>query len=194
VLDPVVDEPLAQYSACLVLRQTEPGDVDTLCRAHIESGYEQMRMMGDEDAAAAQATDEFASSGQYAGVVYGKAAAFYLELEEAFGAETVIDALGTVTRDHAFSVLTADDLREALAAELGDPARSDRLWARWMEGTHGDQDLDVDGEQGLGGLGGLEGLEGLEDMEDLDGLLGGDPAELQDLLDQLLKGLENERG
>ena len=191
VLDPVVDEPLAQYSACLVLRETEPGDVDGLCRAHIESGYEQMRMMGDEDAAAARATDDFATSGQYAGVVYGKAAAFYLELEEAFGADRVAAALGAVTSDHAFVVLTSDDLREALAAELGDPARFNRLWARWMEGTHGDQDLDVDPSQGLGGL---EGLEGLKGMEDLEGLLGGDPAELQDLLDQLLKGLATEQG
>ncbi len=157
VLDPVVDEPLAQYSACLVLRQTEPGDVDALCRAHIESGYEQMRMMGDEDAAAARATDDFASSGQYAGVVYGKAAAFYLELEDVFGAGQVADALGTVTGDHAFVVLTSDDLREALAAELGDPARFEKLWARWMESTHGDQDLDVDPSQGLGGLGRTEG-------------------------------------
>ncbi|MGZ5416339.1 MAG: M1 family aminopeptidase [Nocardioides sp.] len=189
VLDPVVDEPLAQYSACLVLRQTEPGDVDALCRAHIESGYEQMRLMGDEDAAAAQATDDFASSGQYAGVVYGKAAAFYLELEEAFGAAKVAGALGTVTRDHAFVVLTSDDLRDALAAELGHPARFEKLWARWMESTHGDQDLDVAPSQGLGGL---EGLEGLEGMEDLEGLLGSDPSELQDLLDQLLEGLESE--
>ena len=185
VLDPVVDEPLAQYSACLVLRETEQGDVDSLCRAHIDSGYEQMRMLGDEDAPADRATDEFASSGQYAGVVYGKAAAFYLALEDAFGREQVVDALGGVTKQQAFTMLTADDLRDALAGELGHPARFDRLWTRWMERTRGDRDLAVDPSAGLGDLG------------DLGALLGGDSAdagELQDLLDQLLKGLENQQG
>ena len=157
VLDPVVDEPLAQYSACLVLRATEPGDVDALCAAHIDSGYEQMRMLGDKDGPAARATDEFASSGQYAGVVYGKAAAFYLALEDEFGAGQVADALGAVTEEHAFTMMTSDGLRDALAAELGDEQRFDRLWTRWMERAHGDRDLGVDPSSGLGDLGDLGG-------------------------------------
>jgi hypothetical protein len=182
VLDPVVDEPLAQYSACLVLRATEPGDVDALCAAHIDSGYEQMRMLGDEDGPAARSTDEFASSGQYAGVVYGKAAAFYLALEDEFGAEQVADALGAVTEEHAFTMMTSGGLRDALAAELGDEQRFDRLWTRWMEQAHGDRDLKVDPSSGPG---------------DLAGLLGGDGADagdLQDLLDQLLQGIETQQG
>ena len=190
VLDPVVDEPLAQYSACLVLRATETSDADGLCRAQIDSGYEQMRMLGDEDGRADRATDEFASSGQYAGVVYGKAAAFYLALEDAFGREQVGVALRAVTEDHAFTMMTAADLRDALAAELGDRERFDRLWTRWMERTHGDRDLAVDPSSGLGGLGGLG------DLGSLDGLLGGDGADagrLQDLLDQFLNGVETRK-
>jgi hypothetical protein len=174
VLDPVVDEPLAQYSACLVMRATEKGDVDALCHAHIDSGYQQMRMLGDKDAPADRATDRFASSGQYAGVVYGKAAAFYLALEDAFGAAQVTAALGEVTERHAFTMMTADDLHDALGEELG-PDRFNRLWARWMERTHGDQDLVVDPSAGMAGL-------------------GGDPGQLQDLLDQFLKGLDPEQG
>jgi hypothetical protein len=184
VLDPVVDEPLAQYSACLVLRTSEQGDVDGLCREHIESAYEQMRMLGDEDGRADRATDQFASSGQYAGVVYGKAAAFYLELEDEFGTEQVSDALSAVARQHAFTMMTAADLRRALAFELGDTGRFDRLWTRWMERTHGDRDLGVDPTVDAGGLGGLGGL------------LGGevDPEELQGLLDEFLRGLETGQG
>ena len=184
VLDPVVDEPLAQYSACLVLRATEEGDVDALCRAHIESAYEQMRMLGDEDGRADRATDEFASSGQYAGVVYGKAAAFYLALEDEYGAEEVSAALAAVARQHAFTMVTAADLRRALAVELGDADGVDRLWTRWMERTHGDRDLGVDPAAGVGGLGGLGDL------------LGGDagPGELQDLLDEFLRGLGTDQG
>lgn len=181
VLDPVVDEPLAQYSACLVLRATEQGDVDALCRAHIESAYEQMRMLGDEDGRADRATDEFASSGQYAGVVYGKAAAFYLALENEYGAGQVSAALAEVARQHAFTMVTAADLRRALADALGDADRFDRLWTRWLERTHGDRDLGVDPAAGDGGLGGLLGSDA-------------GPGELQDLLGEFLSGLETNQG
>jgi hypothetical protein len=198
VLAPAVDEPLAQYSACLVIRELEPGSprrLDELCDTHIESGYEQMRLLGDPDAPAARATDEFASATQYAGVVYGKAAAFYRTLEERFGREEVTAALGAVTEQHAFGMLSLDDLRAALAAELDDPA-FDRLWRRWMQGTHGDLDLDVDPGQGAGGLGGLGGLGGGE-AGDLDQLLeqllgeGGSPQGLEDLLGSVTEAEPN---
>lgn len=152
VLAPAVDEPLAQYSACLVLRELGTagrGRVDDLCDAHIEAGYEQMRLLGDPDAPAGLATDEFASATQYAGVVYGKAAAFYRRLEDRLGRHRVTAALGAVTERHAFDMLTVDELREALGAELDDPA-FDRLWRRWMEGTRGDRDLGVTPERGFG--------------------------------------------
>lgn len=206
VLDPVVDEPLAQYSACLVLREVTGDGADSLCRAHIEAGYEQMRLTGESDAPAARATDEFASGGQYAGVVYGKAASFYFALEEAFGRPAVAATLGSVTEEHAFTLMTADDLHAALRSGLGDGSELDRLWRRWMEGTHGDQDLGVtgsggSGQDGLEGLEGLEGLSGIDGLEDLQGLdldellrgTGQDPDEIEDMLDQLLGGLEQPR-
>jgi hypothetical protein len=141
VLDPAVDEPLAQYSACLVVRASEQLDPDALCEAHISSGYEQMRLMGTPDAAAAQESDEFASSLQYAGVVYGKAAAFYPALEDRFGRDAVVGALATVTNEQAFTMLTIEELRAALAEELGAGDSFEQMWRRWMTSTHGDQDL-----------------------------------------------------
>jgi aminopeptidase N len=184
VLDPVVDEPLAQHSACLVMRRTHPADADALCSGHVDSAYEQMRLLGDEDAAAARPTDAFASSGQYAGVVYGKAAAFYRTLEDEFGREQVTAALSDVVRDHAFEMLDADQLRDSLARSLEGGERFDRLWTRWMERRHGDADLGVDADAGLGGLLG---------QGTLDELLGGggqDAQRLTDLLGELLGGLE----
>ncbi len=180
VLDPVVDEPLAQYSACLVLRAGDPTpDPDAACRAQIDSAYEQMRLLGDEDAPAARPTDAFASSGQYAGVVYGKAAAFYLRLEDVYGAEAVKQALGVVARERAFTMTTTEQLRDALASALGEQQRFDRLWRRWMDRTKGDADLGVSGTTGAGALGGLEDLLG-----------GRSPEELQGLIDQLLGGAD----
>ena len=182
VLAPVVDEPLAQYSACLVLRELQdspPDEVDDLCDTHIDSGYEQMRMLGDADGRADRATSDYDSSFQYAGLVYGKAAAFYRALEERYGPGRVAKALGRVTEEHAFAMLTSDQLRDALGAALDEPSFG-RLWRRWMQGSHGDRDLDVRpgaGDGGLGGLGGLEGLTG-GDAGDLDALI-------EDLLGQL---------
>jgi len=179
VLAPVVDEPLAQYSACLVLREMEASAgrgsaaaADALCDTHIRSGYEQMRLLGDQDAPAARATDEFGSSVQYAGVVYGKAAAFYRELEDRYGRARVVAALGTVAERHAFTMLDDDGLRDALADALAEPS-FDRLWRRWMEGTHGDADLGVQPGEALGGLGGLGSSGGGAGGDDLDQLLEG---------------------
>jgi hypothetical protein len=190
VLDPVVDEPLAQHSACLVLRRTHGAEADALCDAHVNSAFEQMRMMGAPDAAAARPTDAFASSTQYAGVVYGKAAAFYRALEDELGRDVVAGALATVARDNAFTMLSADGLRTQLARALGEDApRFNRLWTRWMERSNGDADLDVDPSSGLGGL-------GPGDLGGLEGLLGEDPpdmAELEDLMGELLGQLEQPR-
>jgi hypothetical protein len=180
VLAPVVDEPLAQYSACLVLRELQDGprdEVDDLCDIHIESGYEQMRMLGDADGRADRATGDYDSSFQYAGLVYGKAAAFYRALEERYGPDRVASALGTVTEEHAFAMLTSDQLRDALGAALDEPS-FERLWRRWMQGSHGDRDLDVRPGAGDSGLGGLEGL------------TGGDTGELDTLLENLLGQLD----
>ncbi|CAN5301656.1 hypothetical protein BH18ACT9_BH18ACT9_12580 [soil metagenome] len=192
VLDPVVDEPLAQHSACLVLRdQMGPQATNQLCATHIEAAYQQMRLLGDADGPAARTTDDFDSSAQYAGVVYGKAAAFYPALEARFGPDVVTTALGAITRNHAFRMLTSDDLREALGEELGDPIALDRIWHRWMEAARGDEDLGKD-DRGVTGLEGLEGLNGL-DLEQLLAGSGQDPKELEELLDQLLGGLEQRR-
>lgn len=152
VLDPVVDEPLAQHSACLVMRRSHPDDADALCAGHVDSAYSQMRLLGDDDAPAARPTDAFATSGQYAGVVYGKAAAFYRVLEHEFGRARVADALSEVVRGHAFEMLDADRLRRNLARSLEGGPRFERLWTRWMERRHGDADLGVDPTSGPGGL------------------------------------------
>lgn len=177
VLDPVVDEPLAQYASCLVLRESR-ADGDAACRAQIGAGYEQMRLLGEPDAPADQATDEFASSTQYAGVVYGKAAEFYLHLEERYGVERLTAALRELVLRHAFQTVTGAEVEAVLVDELGPEAS--RLWTRWMERTRGDQDLRTAEQPGLTGLDGIEGLEGLEGLTD---------EELQQLLDQLLSAL-----
>jgi hypothetical protein len=166
MLAPSVDEPLAQYSACLVFQTAWPENAEEICAANTAGGYEQMRLLGEEDAAAAQASDAFASSTQYGGVVYGKAPGLYDALVEAFGADAVAGALAGVVAEHAFEQISTDQLRETLGRQLGDPGTVDTLWARWMEEAHGDEDLGVDPAE-LSDLGDLDDL--LEILEEIGG-------------------------
>jgi hypothetical protein len=166
ILAPVVDEPLAQYSACLVYQRAWPENADAACEFNTTSSYEQMRMLGEEDAPAAQPSDAFSSSLQYGGVVYGKAPGVYEALAEEFGDDAVVDALAGVVAEHAFEQISVDELHATLAAGLGDAATIDALWTRWIEEAHGDEDLGVE-PGALGGLGGLGDLD-LGDLENLD--------------------------
>jgi aminopeptidase N len=138
IADPVVDEPLAQYSSCLVVREGLP-NAGEVCRAQIVSAYEGMRSLGESDTVADAASDEFRSPFQYSGVVYGKAAWFYIALEEVYGVDRVTDALAALVDRHDFETVTGDDVRSLLMAELG--PRAGRLWDRWMRQRHGDADL-----------------------------------------------------
>lgn len=138
VADPVVDEPLAQYTSCLVVRALLPRGAE-VCRSQLSSGYEQMRMLGQPDGPADRASDEFDSSLQYGGLVYGKAAMFYLELEQRYGVARLTEALRALVEQGAFRMLTGDDVRDVLTAELGN--RVGALWERWMTEAHGDADL-----------------------------------------------------
>lgn len=173
IISPAVDEPLAQYSACTVFQRAWPDNADAVCEFNTSGGYEQMRSFGVEDAPAAQPSEDFDSSLQYGGVVYGKAPGVYSALAEEFGEDAVVEALAGVVTDHAFEQISVEDLHVSLANRLGDAATVATLWERWMEGTFGDEDLGVDPNQagGLGDLGDLGDLGSLEDAEDLEDLL-----------------------
>jgi hypothetical protein len=185
IVAPVVDEPLAQYSACLVFQRAWAGEVDAdaVCQGNTAATYEQMRTFGEEDAPAAQPSEDFTSSLQYGGIVYGKAPGVYGALGARFGEDAVAQALAGVVSDHAFQQISVDQLVATLGDRLGDPAQVDALWTRWIEQAHGDEDLGVDPSQ-LGGLGGLGDLGDLGDLDDL-GLSESDLAALEELLEQL---------
>jgi len=139
---PVVDEPLAQFSACVHVERQDPEGGDEACAAQTDAQYETMRLLGEEDAPADRPTDAFTSSLQYGGVVYGKAPGFYRALGDLIGPDTVLAGLRAFVTAHPFGVAAPDDLRVALAAAApGREAEVDALWQRWIEGAHGDEDL-----------------------------------------------------
>jgi hypothetical protein len=164
---PVIDEPLAQYSACVAAERRNPDTGAETCASHTDEQYESMRLLGEEDARADQPTNAFTSSLQYGGVVYGKAPGLYRALAELLGTDAVLGALRSFATAHAFGVAGPDELRAALTAAAPERgAEIDALWQRWLEEAHGDEDI---------GAGLLDeettGTGGLEDLDDLHALL-----------------------
>jgi hypothetical protein len=117
---PVVDEPLAQYSTCLVARAR--GSEGATCR------FGGRVLPGGGSPCIDRRTDEF-GPGEYGELVYGEAPDFYVELERLVGADATVAALRGVVDRHAFGTLTAVALRDELAATV--PDRSADVTALW---------------------------------------------------------------
>jgi len=182
---PAVDEPLAQLAACVVMQARHPDSWQSLCDAQTVDTYRQSRQLGVEDAPAAQPSDAFESSLQYAAVVYGKAPGFYLEVAELIGWEQLNDGLAGLIQEHPFELIGTEVVRDHLVEIAGDQGQAVAdAWDRWFLQANGDQDLGVDPSEGLGGL--LPGDLGLDDLTgdlDLDNLL--EDLDFEQLFEQL---------
>jgi hypothetical protein len=152
IVAPVLDEPLAQFSACVVFRARAPATAADVCTFNTATQYTTLRALGDPDTRADQPITGFASSRHYGAVVYGKAPGFYERLRSAIGDEASLAALRRYADANAFGVATPEILRASLrSAASGRAAEIDALWDRWMEQAHGDEDLGV-----VSGPGGAE--------------------------------------
>jgi hypothetical protein len=171
---PSVDEPLAQFAACVAMKERHPDNWRAICEAQTTEVYSQYRGLGVADAPADQASDAFDSSLQYGAIVYGKAPGFYLAAADLMGWDELVDALATFVESNDFDLVATGELREhlgeAFAAQGNDRQTMLDLWDRWFSGTFGDEDLGVDA--GLGGLdlGGLGLDDGVLDGMDLEGM------------------------
>ncbi|MDQ3895909.1 MAG: hypothetical protein M3326_01455, partial [Actinomycetota bacterium] len=129
---PVVDEPLAQFSACVVFRAKVPESAASACEFNTVKQYQLLRTLGAPDTRADQATTDFASSHQYGAVVYGKAPHLYERLRAVLGDEAMLATLRRYAEANAFKAATPGALHAALVD--GAPSRSaevDGLWRRW---------------------------------------------------------------
>lgn len=116
----VIDEPLAQYSACLVAQGRGGGARS--CR------FGGRVLPGSDGPCIDRPTDAFAP-GEYGDLVYGEAPAFYTKLEELVGRDAAVGALRAVVERHAFGTLTTAQLRDELAAAVPEYAGEVRaLW------------------------------------------------------------------
>jgi hypothetical protein len=117
---PVVDEPLAQFSMCVVVQQQVTG---LLCPGIGGLGP---RERGD---CADRPTNEFTSAGEYGRLVYDQAPGFYFVLSDTVGRDATVAALRGVVERHAFGIITSAQLHDELVAAF--PDRADEVRALW---------------------------------------------------------------
>jgi hypothetical protein len=121
---PVVDEPLAQYSMCLVSSANEQGGCGLFGPS---SGGTAVPQCADRP------TTAFASTSEYGALIYDRAPGFYFALTGVAGPDATISALRGVVARHAFGIITPAELRDEIVAALPDQADTVRaLWDRYI--------------------------------------------------------------
>ncbi len=178
-LHPFVDESLAQYSSVLYMKDRYGADRAALeARRQVAANYHMMRLQGLPDGPVDRPVAAFGHPLAYAGLVYGKGAFVYRELQRVVGDRAFFRALRRYVRRHRFGVAPPRALVRMLARG---PRRAqvEGVARRWLDEAHGDEDL---GAADMGTLvsdwvaGGLGGMGG--------GLGGAGP-----LVEQLLRAL-----
>lgn len=138
---PFVDESLAQYSAILYMEERH-GAERALEEANrqVAQNYHMMRLGGQLDGAVDQPVDAFSDEVAYAGLVYGKGPFFYREVRASLGDAAFFASLQRYVRQNRFRSAGHRAIVDALAQ--GPRAADVRLLAtRWLEESHGDEDL-----------------------------------------------------
>jgi hypothetical protein len=132
IRDPVVDEPLAQYSMCLVAAATPQGG-GAECAALSATGGRGGAGGSTALECADRPSNAFASAGEYGSLIYGQAAEFYFALAGAVGRDATVAALRGVVTRYAFGIINAPQLREELVAAFPEQADTVReLWDRYI--------------------------------------------------------------
>ncbi len=138
---PYLDEALAQYSAILYL-EDRYGSVraEKDGAANVLMNYQMMRALGQPDAPADRSVSAFPASIAYAGIVYGKAPYFYKAARAALGDAAFFGALRGYVAQYRFREAPARGPADAFA-RAGGEGRMRPIERRWLDETHGDEDL-----------------------------------------------------
>lgn len=161
---PFVDESLANYTAMLYFEDRYGKErARQMMDTHLRQTYAMGRMMGGPDRPANLRTSAYAGNVQYGAVVYGKGALFYDALRQKTGDVAFFDALRAYYARYQNGLAGPRDFIRILK-DKAPRANVEGLYARWIEGAHGDEDITGGKPVGLDDL--LGGM--------LGGLLGGD--------------------
>ena len=158
---PWVDESLTNYSAIIYFEDRYGKEkAAQMMDLHLKGTYSTGRMMGGADAPVNLGSAQYANNLQYGAVVYGKGALFYDALRKLTGDENFFAAMRAYYQKYNGQIAPARGLLEMMKMQA--PAKAneiENLYIRWIEETHGDEDI------AGGKIGGIQDL--------LGGLLGG---------------------
>jgi hypothetical protein len=138
---PFMDESLAQWSAVRYY-QARYGRERAQLEADREvlANYHTARLLGEPDGAVDRPVEAFKTELGYAGLVYGKGPYLFHALDKLVGEETYDRAMRAYVERHRFRTAPPRAFVEQLAT--GDRAAAVReLAKRWLDETHGDEDL-----------------------------------------------------
>lgn len=159
---PFVDESLANYTAILYFEDRYGKErAQQMLDTHLKQTYAMGRMMGGPDRPANLRTSAYAGNIQYGAVVYGKGALFYDALRRSVGDAAFFDALRAYYARYHNGLAGPRDFLSIVNVKAP-RANTPALYARWIEQTHGDDDITGGKPMGLdsllgGMLGGLTG-------------------------------------
>jgi hypothetical protein len=158
---PWVDESLTNYSAMIYFEDRYGREqAQQMIEMHLKTPYSMGRMLGNADAPVNWKTSAYNSNVQYGAIVYGKGALFYDALRHTIGDEAFFLSLREYYANYNNRLARSDDLLRIFQKNAPAKAAQIRtLYKRWIEETHGDED--ITGGKPLG----------IEDL--LGGMLGG---------------------
>ncbi|MBV9863775.1 MAG: hypothetical protein JO316_00345 [Abitibacteriaceae bacterium] len=163
---PFVDESLANYSSMLYFEDRYGPEVaQKMMDLHLRTTYSMGRMMGGGDAPANLRTSAYKNNIQYGAVVYGKGALYYDALRHAVGDGVFFASLQEYYARYRDRLAGPRSLLTIIERRAPN-AHVDALYHRWIEETHGDDDITggkaMDINDLLGGIlgGGAGGLLG----------------------------------
>lgn len=139
----VVDEPLAQFGAYLILSDLVGEDAARIAtERNIKINYAMARALGYSDGPADRDSHAFRSNIEYAGLVYGKAPFAYLALQNRMGVGALDAAIRDGIREVEFGLTSTDDWIRTLASKSGAHATEVKIiLGRYFREARGDEDL-----------------------------------------------------
>ena len=142
-LHPYLDEGLAQWTATTYLEDRYgAAKAKQIADMNVAMNYKVMRMMGNDDAPVDRPASEFANMVSYAGLVYGKGPYLWAAIRTELGDKAYFDAMKSYVAKYRLRLAPPRALVDEFAAK--DPAKAAKVRAlakRWLEETHGDDDL-----------------------------------------------------
>ncbi|MBI3270145.1 MAG: M1 family metallopeptidase [Planctomycetes bacterium] len=179
---PFIDESMANCTSVLYFESCHgPEAAKAQTASQLAMPFQMLGLFGTKDAAVNQPASAFKNSMQYAAVVYGKGALYYLKLRELTGVKAWEAGVQEYYRAYFFGIAPPRGLTDAVAKASGRAAEVDRLYRRWILETHGVEDIGAENsmldnplvKELLGGAAGGGGGADLKELEDLLKELGG---------------------